>query len=496
MDFGVGVPALKQGIDQVGVVGYVLESGGQAVAYAIEVGPQPHVIDAGNLHHAVDVVGDHLEVGVEGWIFLLETVNHHLSLLTVHIDAGIHQAGTHNVAEAILTFAQGAIEKAGPKVNLNDPAIFPKSLDHSIVHIPLEANGGCEAVLDTLFVNIIPSPTPGFDFTEVCFGETATFTNTSTSEDDEIDNYIWTFEPGETATTEDAEHSFSGEGTYDVELIVISENGCSDTIVQQVRSHYIPRADFGIPFPCLNGGTAFFDSTTVGADAVIVDWLWDFGDNTPTDTAQNPVHQYAVEGTYDITLAVTSEFGCQSDTTITEVIFLGPIAAFNANPPSANLFVDISFTDQTVENGAPLAEWEWNFGDGDFAFDQDVIHQYDFEGQYEVILIVTDELGCIDTATKVVPIYHGPLIPSGFSPNGDGNNDILNILGGNFEAVDFKVYNNWGEVVYATQDVDTQGWDGTFKGEPQPLGVYVYVARVITYDGVEHILSGDVSLIR
>lgn len=381
----------------------------------------------------------------------------------------------------ITTYTHGPEDQAGDGFN---------------IYFETTNNGGCEAVLDTLFVNIIPSPTPGFDFTEVCFGETATFTNTSTSEDDEIDNYIWTFEPGETATTEDAEHSFSGEGTYDVELIVISENGCSDTIVQQVRSHYIPRADFGIPFPCLNGGTAFFDSTTVGADAVIVDWLWDFGDNTPTDTAQNPVHQYAVEGTYDITLAVTSEFGCQSDTTITEVIFLGPIAAFNANPPSANLFVDISFTDQTVENGAPLAEWEWNFGDGDFAFDQDVIHQYDFEGQYEVILIVTDELGCIDTATKVVPIYHGPLIPSGFSPNGDGNNDILNILGGNFEAVDFKVYNNWGEVVYATQDVDTQGWDGTFKGEPQPLGVYVYVARVITYDGVEHILSGDVSLIR
>lgn len=109
---------------------------------------------------------------------------------------------------------------------------------------------------------------------------------------------------------------------------------------------------------------------------------------------------------------------------------------------------------------------------------------------------MTDELGCKDTAIRIVPVYHGPLVPSAFSPNLDGNNDFLMILGGNFSAVEFTIFNNWGEVVYETTEVDAVGWDGTYKNEPQPLGVYVYVAKVVTFDGQEHVLSGDVSLIR
>lgn len=355
-------------------------------------------------------------------------------------------------------------------------------------------NGGCPAVYDTLNVTIIPSPIAGFDFEEVCYGSPTVFTNTTTSEDP-IDFFLWTIEPGVTSAIENPTHTFSEPGIYDVELIVTSDNGCVDTVVQEVRSHFIPVADFDVPEPCLNGGTVFFDSSAVG-NAEVVSWLWDFGDGSPGDTTQNPIHQYPSEGAYDITLSVTSEFGCSHDTTITVLINLGPIASFDANPESANLYVDVNFTDTSVPNGAPLATWDWNFGDGETADTQNTIHQFNFEGEYNVELIVTDELGCKDTAYKIVPIYHGPLVPTAFSPNGDSNNDLLMLLGGNFSEIDFTIYNNWGEIIFATTEVDSPGWDGTYKGEPQPLGVYVYVAKVKTYDGVEHVLSGDVSLIR
>ena len=70
------------------------------------------------------------------------------------------------------------------------------------------------------------------------------------------------------------------------------------------------------------------------------------------------------------------------------------------------------------------------------------------------------------------------------------------ILGGNFSSVDFRIYNNWGEVIYSTNDPNASGWDGTYKGIDQPLGVYVYTAVVTTFDGNEVLLEGDVSLIR
>jgi gliding motility-associated-like protein len=355
-------------------------------------------------------------------------------------------------------------------------------------------NGGCFAVYDTIQVDILPSPEANFEFTEVCFGTPTEFINTSTSEDPIITNF-WTFEPGITSAILNPSHSFSSGGTFDVQLVVISENGCADTLIQDVRSHFIPAVDFDIPYPCLNGGTYFYDSTQIGA-GIITEWAWDFGDGSAIDTSQNPIHQYPSQGAYDITLTVSSEFGCTADTMITTLINLGPIAAFTANPPSANLFVNINFTDQSVPNGSPLTYWEWHFGDGDSSFTQNTIHQYDFEGEYNVELIVKDELGCIDTANNIVPIYHGPLVASAFSPNGDNNNDFLMILGGNYSDIDFKIYNNWGQLIFETKDPQSLGWDGTFKDEPQPLGVYVYVAKVVTYDGVEHVISGDVSLIR
>ncbi len=362
------------------------------------------------------------------------------------------------------------------------------------IYIESADNGGCPAVFDTLSVTVIPSPTPAFTVTEVCFGLPTEFENMSTSVDP-IDEFLWIFESSETSTDENPSHTFTFPGVHNVQLILTSENGCMDTLTQEVLSHFIPEPNFDVPTPCLNGGTQFIDSTFVG-NSMAVSWNWDFGDGSPNDTTQNPIHQYNAPGTYEITLSVTSEFGCSNDTIIPLIINLGPTADFSVNPASTNPFVDITFTDESTEDGVPIISWDWDFDDGDSSNTQNTSHQYDTEGEYNVQLVIADELGCSDTAIQIVPIFHGPLVPSAFSPNGDSNNDFLFVVGGNFSAVDFTVYNNWGQIVFESSEVNIPGWDGTFKGEPQPLGVYVYVAKVTTFDGVEQILSGDVSLIR
>lgn len=354
-------------------------------------------------------------------------------------------------------------------------------------------NGGCVALFDTLLLAIVPSPTPGFTFVEDCFGLPTVFTNTSTSIDP-ITNYDWLFETGETSTQTDPSYSFNTPGTHNVQMIVTSLNGCQDTIVLPVNAHHIPVAAFNLPAPCLPGGTYFYDASSVISDT-ISSWSWNFGDGE-TSTDENPVHQYSSAQQYTVTLTVASGFGCSNDTVVDVNILPGPTADFSANPSSANLFVDINFTDLSTANGSPISQWLWDFADGDTSAIQNPVHQYDNEGQYNVGLIVIDEAGCQDTAYVLIPIYHGPLVPSAFSPNGDQNNDWLMVLGGNFETLNFKVYNNWGQLVFETNDPLSPGWDGTFNDEPQPIGVFVYVAVVTTYDGVEHLLSGDVSLIR
>jgi len=113
--------------------------------------------------------------------------------------------------------------------------------------------------------------------------------------------------------------------------------------------------------------------------------------------------------------------------------------------------------------------------------------------------VVTAAGGCSDTANAQVRVLGDigtPIaIPTGFSPNKDGTNDGLHVLGGPFVEVDFRVYNGWGNLIFSTTDPNGS-WDGTYKGEPQPGGVYVYTATGVTNKGRHLKTSGSVTLIR
>lgn len=90
-----------------------------------------------------------------------------------------------------------------------------------------------------------------------------------------------------------------------------------------------------------------------------------------------------------------------------------------------------------------------------------------------------------------VPVY----VPSGFTPNADGRNDIFRVTNLTFQRVtEFRVMNRWGQMVFHSQD--NSGWDGTFNGKPQDNGVYQYLVRVAYPDGRTETFTGNVTLIR
>ena len=86
-------------------------------------------------------------------------------------------------------------------------------------------------------------------------------------------------------------------------------------------------------------------------------------------------------------------------------------------------------------------------------------------------------------------------VPDAFTPNGDGNNDVLFVRGRNIADLDFKVFDRWGEVVFQTTD-QAAGWDGAYKGKPVDPAVYVYWLTVHCVDGQEFFTKGNVSVIR
>lgn len=116
------------------------------------------------------------------------------------------------------------------------------------------------------------------------------------------------------------------------------------------------------------------------------------------------------------------------------------------------------------------------------------------------IVWVHDANNCTDSAVTVVAYDDccKPFIPDAFTPNGDGHNDLFRVVfKGDLKLQDFSIYNRYGQRIFYTVDY-TQGWDGTFNGKPQDLGVYYYYVKIVCGNKGDHIVEfkGDVTLIR
>jgi len=226
-------------------------------------------------------------------------------------------------------------------------------------------------------------------------------------------------------------------------------------------------------------------------------WLWQL-DYNGTSTLQNPVTYFDPFGQKTIILAVTNGF-C-SDTT-SEIINLGNQlkAAFKTDsiicPEDSATFVN-----QSIGN---IISYYWDFKNGNISLDQSPLSQkYPItlmENNYPVTLIVTSNIGCSDTAINNIRVLKSCYIavPNAFTPNGDGLNDYLYPLNA-FKAdnLEFKVYNRLGQLVFQSADW-TSKWDGTFKGQPQDPGVYVWTLKYTLRDtGKSFFLKGSAILIR
>jgi gliding motility-associated-like protein len=110
----------------------------------------------------------------------------------------------------------------------------------------------------------------------------------------------------------------------------------------------------------------------------------------------------------------------------------------------------------------------------------------------------TDIHGCRASASINVDLFYDNMfIPDAFSPNNDGLNDIFRVGNlGNYKLVEMSVFNRWGSAIYHVKDGDNKGWDGSYNGVPQDMGVYNYMIVVNKPDGTLQYYKGTVTLIR
>jgi len=372
----------------------------------------------------------------------------------------------------------------------------PSASDVSLGTIDLvltsSADFGCLSDDDTLVVTFKPAPVAGFTATQACFGENTDFSDLSTTSDGSINS--WAYDFGDTATSiaNTPSHNYPGPGSYLATLIVGSTNGCYDTISHSVVVDPVPIAAFNVTTLCAGEIAQFTDASFISSGS-IVGWTWDFNSGAGISTEQDPEYTFSTSGSYPVILLATSDLGCTGEITTNVSVLQGPIADFTMSPNPALALEDVYYYDQST-NG-PIVDWYWNFGDEIGGNNQNEVHDYANGGSYEVVLTVTDINGCTDTIAKTIYVALLPVLPTAFTPNGDGENDVFLIRGGPFDAVEFNIYNNWGQLIFQSFDADT-GWDGKFIGQEAPLGVYTWTFTVQMAGGRLIIKEGDVTLMR
>ena len=121
----------------------------------------------------------------------------------------------------------------------------------------------------------------------------------------------------------------------------------------------------------------------------------------------------------------------------------------------------------------------------------------DDDGIYQFIITATSAEGCVTTDTLNVEVRaNNPSIPTAFSPNGDGTNDLFKVVNMDKQFIrEFKIYNRWGELVY--DNADEAEWDGKFKGTEQPRDVYMYIISWESSTGNGDVIKrGNITLLR
>lgn len=249
---------------------------------------------------------------------------------------------------------------------------------------------------------------------------------------------------------------------------------------------------YAVGWGCQRDTIQFFQAGANG----INQWKWNLDENQ-TSTLQNPLGLYSVFSQKNVQCIVNNGF-C-SDTT-TQTVTLDNYLKADFDVPLDNCPLEpIQFTDKAV--GKNITR-NWAFGDNTDDSDTSPTHVYSRVLRTTVFTVrytVTDQYGCTSTASKPINIYASCIIdvPNAFTPNGDGKNDMLYPLNAvKATNLDFKIYNRWGQLLYSTIDWK-RGWDGTFSGELQQPGMYVWVLSYDDRDSKKHFFrKGTVMLMR
>lgn len=365
-------------------------------------------------------------------------------------------------------------------------------------------------IADTATHTIVVGNNPatiGFDYSKVppCTSMSYILTNLSTAPaaypfSDTAFN--WSFGDGGTEIGDPVgkqpTHSYPAPGPYKVTLTLVDTTYCNSPM-DTTRILYVAqnvKAAFSTPALGCAPYNAFFSNTSIAGQT----YYWNFGDGSPIDSVDiSPTHLYPNVGTYIIKLVAVDSTTCNiiDSTSFTLTVQGKPTAGFTYSPqPPQPPNTPTVFTDAS----SPAVKYQWIFGDGTSetkTVPDTVVHQFEKTDTFQVCLVVTNASGCTDTACQLIPAVINPLldVPNAFTPGRFGVDAVIKVVGFGITHMVWRIYNRWGQMVFES-DNPYDGWDGTYKGNLQPMDVYGYTLEAEFSDGSHVRKKGDITLIR
>ena len=310
----------------------------------------------------------------------------------------------------------------------------------------------------------------------------------------------WSYDWGNGPST-DSTHTVSLFNTQTFCLTL--RDGCETPAVTRcVVANVIPVPPLILTADSVLGCEPFLVQFSIEDTSGMATADWNFGDGVAlTNLVTSVSHNYVHYGIYSVTVNAHWPNGCSYDTTYNgfiKVIDL-PHPDFSWTPKPADIFENTVNFHQLYD---PLAvSYQWDFaGLGSssllapsFTFPNEV------GGNYPVQLLTTNYLGCSDSIMKIVEVQDAFLVfvPTAFTPDGDGINEVLQVIGNDISPSEFHwmIFNRWGEKVFDTTDPH-KGWDGKVNGKVVENGVYTWMLRAQSaYMGINHDLRGSVTVV-
>lgn len=184
-------------------------------------------------------------------------------------------------------------------------------------------------------------------------------------------------------------------------------------------------------------------------------------------------------------LQVTDQFGCHSLKADSVFVFVQPPARLYAGEDTSVAINQPLQLHAIDVNGLGFNTYHWSPGTG--LNNPDIANPIaTLTAEYtQFIVEASTTAHCIGTDTIVVKTYRGPeiYVPTSFTPNGDGLNDLIRAIPIGMKSFHyFRIFNRFGETVFSTTD-ERMGWNGYFKGKKQNLNTFVWIAEAVDYKG-------------